>query len=414
VIRILEKYVSLRKRKLYCCISKKGKMKFALIFFISFICLIYNCQCQTLTSETSPSEASTPSSNEPELTNTEATLSQLTESPPSRRPTQNPPKETTIAVPTTNPPLTTQSDIWAEFDIDCNTTEGYCVYKINAPQLDAETYNDDSSKFQTDKNEFYKASSIAAYDSSRFFADKVYRSFQNAKAQVENLTIEILALNDTVYEALAFAENETASIVEVYQNIKAIYSKLTNCYYQTCALVTPPPITTTTTPRPTTPNICDTTTCKYSGYPDGKCYVISGRPSCQCPGNLDQNNQCKQAGCHAPSTALKDGMVPGPFFSPNYTRQSTPSSYGSNLNCQYKITSTDNVKITVKEFKIDKSTTLYVNKAPILCTFTKEKLQQYLDEQIGKNTKSLTVSFKTGAVPSTGGPYFIDWEIEKL
>lgn len=44
-----------------------------------------------------------------------------------------------------------------------------------------------------------------------------------------------------VNDALEMTTNETDSILQANQTIKKIYSKLTNCYYQKCALATPAP-----------------------------------------------------------------------------------------------------------------------------------------------------------------------------
>lgn len=77
---------------------------------------------------------------------------------------------------------------YLEFDLDCETTADYCIYKINAPQVDPNTYKQDDAQYRTDKSDFEKASSAAYYDNSHFLASDVYQSFENVKEQVQNLT----------------------------------------------------------------------------------------------------------------------------------------------------------------------------------------------------------------------------------
>lgn len=45
-----------------------------------------------------------------------------------------------------------------------------------------------------------------------------------------------------VEEARLQTDNETVIITEATRTIKTIYSNITKCYYQHCAIVTPPPI----------------------------------------------------------------------------------------------------------------------------------------------------------------------------
>jgi hypothetical protein len=421
---------------LYCCISKKGKMNLTLIFSIIFAFLVISCQSQSpSTSEatTSSSDLTTTTELSADGTTSVAEPAGSTASPgPTNSPgptqstlepatqggsSQNPTVPTTVAptVPTTEAPTTTQADVWAEFDLDCNTTANYCVYKINAPQIDAATYNEDSSKLQTEKDVYLGLSSQAYYDSSSFFANKVYQNYQNVQELVQNLTMQMQALRDTVDEALADVQNQTAYISDALQNIKTIYSNLTTCYYQRCALVTPPPITTTTTPRPTTSDMCSGYSCVTPSEVEnnGTCLIISGKPTCQCPGNLDQKNNCEQVGCYSSFTGLTDGTVPGPFWSPGYTG-STPVSYGKNLNCIYKISSQNSLKITVNSINIDPTAQLLVNgKAipPSLKNVT--QLNGYIDGILKSTTKTVTLKFVTKTVPTSGGPYYIDWNVVK-
>jgi hypothetical protein len=415
--------------------KKKGKMNLTLIFSIIFAFLVISCQSQS----SSTSEATTASGDLATTTElpTDRTTSVAqpegsTESPgPTNSPgptqstlepatqggsSQNPTVPTTVAptVPTTEAPTTTQADVWAEFDLDCNTTANYCVYKINAPQIDAATYNEDSSKLQTEKDVYLGLSSKAYYDSSSFFANEVYQNYQNVQELVQNLTMQMQALRDTVDEALADVQNQTAYISDALQNIKATYSNLTTCYYQRCALVTPPPITTTTTPRPTTSDMCSGYSCVTPSEVEnnGTCLIISGKPTCQCPGNLDQKNNCAQVGCYSPFTG-SDGTVPGPFWSPGFTG-STPVSYGKNLNCFYRITSKDNVKITVKAINLDPTSQIFINNVAVPPIKNAIDLENYIDTKMVKtNTKALTMRFVSKNVPTSGGPYYVDWNVIK-
>uniref|UniRef100_A0AC34GU09 CUB domain-containing protein n=1 Tax=Panagrolaimus sp. ES5 TaxID=591445 RepID=A0AC34GU09_9BILA len=406
-------------------------MKLTLIFSIVFAFLTISCRSQISSPSTSeattvdvttvvttdaPTAAGSTSSDtagttgSPGSTNspgpTVSTLSPASEGPSS----ENPTAQTTIppVVTTTEEPPTTQADVWAEFDLDCNTTENYCVYKINAPQLDAAQYNEQNSKLQTDKAVYKGLSSKTYFDSSSFYANKVYQDYQNVKEMVQNLTLQMQALRDTVNESLTDVQSQSASIADALLDIKTIYSNLTTCYYQKCALSTPPPITTTTTPRPTTLNICGDYSCETPGglENNGTCLVVSGKPTCKCPVN-----------CYSSPAGLTDGTVPGPFWSPGYTGGPNPTSYASKLNCIYKISSENNIKITVNSINMDPNTNLIVNgkaippglkDATALTGFIKNTI-------LHENTKMLTITFKTPAkVPTSGGPYYIDWNISDV
>ncbi|KAE9556030.1 hypothetical protein FO519_000776 [Halicephalobus sp. NKZ332] len=319
--------------------------------------------------------------------------------------------QTTVAsttTETTTVPQTTTEDLWAEFDVDCDSDPGYCSYKISGPQI----LINDAVNITQDRDS-YIAASESAYAASLNFSDS--SAFQNYSALIElfdEIKNNYKNLTDAVDNATAQALNVQNITQEAWNAINGSGGVLQQggCYSDVCAHPTRPPTTTTTTPRPTTPSVCTGYSCTtFPDYPGKTCTVISGKPICTCLGNLDQTNHCGPVTCPGSVSGLPNGFL-GPVWSIGYNgTDPTGVSYGSNRNCLYKIgDGSIALKITFNNMTLDSTAKLTINKKIV----PSDKVQLFLDLYFNDvKTTNLQFAFQSGTVSGKG--YYFDFTISE-
>uniref|UniRef100_A0A7E4VJV7 CUB domain-containing protein n=1 Tax=Panagrellus redivivus TaxID=6233 RepID=A0A7E4VJV7_PANRE len=318
---------------------------------------------------------------------------------------------TTTQAPTTTTLPPTTAEPWETFYLDCDNTTHTCVYTIGAPQLNESIYNSEVNTFDTENGLYLRASAQTYGISQNFTAHGVEEKLQNLTATVESLESEL----DVLVEKIATMESDTLDAanyiaranVALNDSSSGVFGNTASCYAQTCSRATPKPTTTSTTPRPTTLGPCATNKCDAAGF-EGECTVINNKPVCKCPGNLDGKNHCAQASCYPDRIGVYDGTVPGPFWTPNYTKDGN-QTYEPNLNCVWKISadSGNNLVVTSKVFSIDSATSISVNGKKIPYTLTNDRAQLFLNTYVS-GQPYVTITFKSG--PTRVSNHFINWE----
>uniref|UniRef100_A0AC34PUI6 CUB domain-containing protein n=1 Tax=Panagrolaimus sp. JU765 TaxID=591449 RepID=A0AC34PUI6_9BILA len=329
------------------------------------------------------------------------------------------PTTTTTTTPTTTTPPTTTPEVWAEFELDCETENGICIYKLIAPQYN-DAFANQSSSFSDEKNDYVLASR-ETYQANLNFSDSEalsnYTSLRELYFEIQDLYEN---LTSKVATALNNSETVKDNLDKAWDNLYKIGVGLfpnqpQSCYATKCQNIVPPTTTTTMAPTTTPLSVCANVNCTTFNNFTGNCLVINNQPTCQCPGNLDQYNNCGPVVCKPSSTiGLLPGSVPGPIWSVGYNgTNDTNANYGSNRNCYFRVfgdNQNQTLKITMKAYKLDATAILKINKRRL--PSDPAVVKDYLDYWFNShNTTSFVFEFTSGKVD--GSPWFYDFYVEK-